>query len=502
MYNKITFYLKTNLKKPSVDFEWTDEDNRKFFNFLEDDAPVHYLRSEDNLSAIQRAFKSYFEQVGYILFEIKNKKIKLKVIQYELEPEESEDIEDIIDIIDKYGESIINGHNGRSDQILLGKELRDKIFEHVETIDNHKINKKELLKAAVREAFELKESDIVLVKKDSIFIKLCDISTRHKLPSSQINTIANRYNGIDEKELKSFIEEHFSSGGNKEFFNLAARLFVDRYLLEKNINNEEYERNVFSYVQSIITEQLISKFDKCENFFKGLSGYILRRHFIEVFENIAEAILVELSLSNSYIVDFLKYYSLDVVVLNGKKHKVQAIETENGVKWNVVSMLSIVRVYVKTNADGKLLGHAIEKKEAEIAELMVSGHSPIEYNKLNNVEKDLLISELEDCEKKLDIYYDSKSLANTKDEIDSFEKDINLIKKEIEQIKKDKEGLQTRYTSMNDINKYLLLEKDINTMKNKLKKEVKVLGQNAKAFNSIKNGLIKALVSKKKLITK
>ena len=47
---------------------------------------------------------------------------------------------------------------------------------------------------------------------------------------------------------------------------------------------------------------------------------------------------------------------------------------------------------------------------------MVDDHSPIEYNKLNNVEKDRVTAELEDCEKELEVCYDSKSLAKTEEE--------------------------------------------------------------------------------------
>lgn len=498
-YKDLSFYLKSNLKAPSIDFKWTDEDNQKLLNFLEENAPIDYLTKDINISNIRYAFKKYFERVGYIIFEFENNKIDLQVRPYKAEPSESNDADKIVNIIEKYSNEIVKDYNDKKDQILLNKKLRDEIYKYVETIDNHQTNKKELIKFSVRQAFNLKESDIILVKLESIFIKLCDISKRKKIPSEKINTIENRYNGIDEEELESFVSEHLSNGEEKEFFELAAKLFVDRYLKEKNISNSEYEKNAFSYIQAIITEQLINKFDKCENFFKGLSGYMLRRHFIEVFENIAEAILVELSLSNPYIINFLKYYSLDIIVVDGQKYKVKAIETDNGLKWQVVSMMSIVKIYVKTGNDAKFLRNSIEKIESEMLQLSKDGYSPIEFNKFNTIEKNNLIDELNNLQERLEIYNDSKMLAKTQEEKESYDKEINHIKKQIAQTTKDKKEVLSKCISLKDINKYHLLEKELRKIKSKLRKGTEIINQNIESYNSIKNSLIKALISRKKL---
>ena len=497
-YSKLSVYLKTNLRAPSVSFNWTDEDNKKFFDYIDENFPQDYLKKDKNLFEIKQAFKDYFEHVGYILFQIKHYQIRLKVFEYKIEPKESENVDAIIDIIDKYEEYIVENYRGKEDQIFIELELKDKIFDYIKTIKEENVNKKELVKYAIREAFELNDSDIVMLKKECIFIKKCDILKKNIIKSTEEKTIANRYNGIDEEELSSFNLEHFSSKEDRSFFNLAARLFVDRYLIEKNISNQDYEANVFGYVQSIITQQLIITYDRCEDFFKGLAGYVLRIHFQEVFEDIAEIILFEVAMSNKQIIEFLKYYSLDVVVVGGRKYRVPALEAENGLKWNVVSMLSIVKLYVKTNSAGKLVSNSIEKIEDEITLLCRDGLTPSEYNKKILEEKKVLTDELIKSDNILERYYDSLKFTKNESEKNTLQKEIGSLKKQMQGIREKRSKISNKSLLRSDVNKYLALEKEKDSLANVLKKEKRILGQNEEAFSSIKHALVKALISKKK----
>ena len=109
----------------------------------------------------------------------------------------------------------------------------------------HVSNKKELIEEAIQEALELKESDLIFYKNGYMFIKLVKDTNRNVLTEKDKGTIAERYNGIDEEELKEFNDEFFSEEENKNFFLMIAKEFVQVYLLEKEINNHEYEKNVF-----------------------------------------------------------------------------------------------------------------------------------------------------------------------------------------------------------------------------------------------------------------
>ena len=94
---------------------------------------------------------------------------------YKLKPKNSVILSKLVDII-LLNESLIeDNYNDKDDQFLIPKKLFAKIYDFVKNIKNEKINKKELVKYAVREAFELKESDIVIIQKEKIFIKLFEV---------------------------------------------------------------------------------------------------------------------------------------------------------------------------------------------------------------------------------------------------------------------------------------------------------------------------------------
>ena len=499
-YSKLTLYLKTNLRTPSKDFVWTKEDNQNFFNFIDENFPEDYLKQDENLLAIKLAFQKYFEPIGYILFQIKNYKIRLKVFEYKIEPKESENIGEIVNIIEKHENNIVKNYNGKKDQIFMQKWLKDEIFNFIESLKDEKVNKKELVKFAVREALKLKDNDIVMVKQESIFIKLCDVIKKREVPKDKLNTKLNRYNGIDEEELHSFNVEHFSSKEDRNFLKQIAKMFVERYFIQRKINNQEYEKYVFAYIQAIITEQLMITYDNCEDFFKGLAGYVFRIHFQEVFENIADEILVEVANSNKHILEFLKYYSLNVIVINNKKYEVPVLEAQNGLKWNVVSMLSIVKLYVKTDAMSRLVNKAIDKKEDEVTALYVNELSPIERAQKINEEKNSLTKQLIKLENTVENYYDSLKFIKDESEKDLLQQQIGTIKEDIQNIKKEKNDLLDKAVSRKDINKFISLENEIDSLSRQFKREEKILKQNEESFSSIKSALVKALMSKKKQI--
>jgi hypothetical protein len=414
-----------------------------------------------------------------------------------IEVENSLHLDEIIDIIDENEELILYDYNGKDDQILIKDELKGKIFALVKSIKDEKIDKKELIKYAVREAFELDERDIVMLKKDCIFIKFFGTINKHEVLESEKNTIAARYNGFSEDDLKAFDKEHFSSEENKDFFLYVAETFVDKYLLEKKINNQDYEKNVFAYIQFIITEELINTFDYSEEFFKGFSGYIFRIHFKEVFGEIAELILAEIANSNDYMIEFLKYYSLDVVVVDGKKYKVPVLEAENGLKWNVLSMLSIVKLYTKTKSTINLINKEIDEKEEELFSLYVGKLSPIEYNKKLIEERQNLTNKLAESERELDKYYDSLKLSKDEEEKDDLRDEIDLIKKDMQEIREKNKEVLNKVISRDVIQKFTSLDKKVEGLIRQLKQDDRVLEQNEESFSSIKNSLVKALMSKK-----
>ncbi|OHE03176.1 MAG: hypothetical protein A2513_03505 [Sulfurimonas sp. RIFOXYD12_FULL_33_39] len=426
--------------------------------------------------------------------------LRIKIFPYKIEPKDSVNLDAIINIIVENEDLIEYNYNNKDDLICLQKELSIKLIHFVNKIDNEEINKKELLKYSVREAFELNEKDIVIIKNNQIFIKLLNDDTMREVKEEEKETIAGRYNGIKEDELLSFYNNFFLKEENSEFFNIVAEQFVEIYMLEKRIDNFAYEKYVFSIIHTIITEQLTNSFDKNDNFFKGFSGYIFRMHFKEVFGYIANLILSEMISSNSYIIDFLKYYSLNIVVVEGQKYKVPEIEAENGLKWNVVSMTSVVKVYIKTKMSLDFIKDSKYQLIQSLNSLLINTVSPIEYNNNINKEIDKISQDLVHITKKLNIYTDSlNSLKNDTDKA-VLRKNVEDVKKEILILKNEKNKLTSKIIKKEIINKYNDIKKEIDSLIRQEKRDERVLEQNRESYTSIKNSLVKALTSKKTLI--
>lgn len=497
---KLKTHLKSLIEAPSIDFKWSDEHNTKLFSFLDEHLDGESISDKGTQAVVKQAFKEHFENVGYTLFKFTDTKLSLKVFPYKIEPKDSTNLDALIDIIEQNENLIEYNYNGKDDLICLQQELTFELIHFVNNITNEEINKKELLKYAIREAFELHKSDIIIIKNNQIFIKLFDNGNIREVKEEEKGTIANRYNGLDEDELRSFYNDFFLKEENKNFFYYVAEQFVDIYMLDKKINNIAYEKYAFSFIQSIITEHLTNSFDENEGFFKGFSGYVFRIHFKEVFEHIASLILSEISASNKYIIDFLKYYSLNIVVLNGQKYRVPEIEAPNGLKWSVASMMSIVKIYVKTEISLEEIKDKIEKLEDEIFELYIDGFTPIEHN--NNITK-----EIEKISKS--IISDSKRLNTLTDIFDASKNDgekevlrvnIQKLKGDVELQKNEKTRLSSKITNKSHIIKYSNIKREIDSLVRQEKRDEKILSQNRAAYLSIKNSLVKALTSKKVLI--
>jgi hypothetical protein len=383
---------------------------------------------------------------------------------------------------------------------IIPSALRNGIYELVQENSSENFDEKDLIKVAVRKALKLKESDIIVLKQEQIFIKIFNEAKRNKVSASEVNTIAGRFNGIDESELDDFYDEYFSKEESKTFFNSIVKQFVEAYFIEEKIDNNLYEKNVFGYIQELVMEQLTNEFDHCLEFLKGFSGYVFRIHFNDVFESIAEFMLNEISISNEYMIDFLKYYSLNIVIVKGEKYQVPALETEDGLRWNVISMLSIAKVYTRTRDSVSRLQKEIYVVDEQILGLFVNELSPVEYNNLYKKEKQKLSDQLRKEGRVLEDMLDSVHRAKNENIKDAIRLDIKRAKQDIRETKKSIDNLADKEIERKKIDKYVKLEREIDTMLRELKSQEKILAQNKNSFISIKKSLVKALISKKQRI--
>jgi len=368
----------------------------------------------------------------------------------------------------------------------------------IEKDKSAEIDKKDLLKLVIRQAFELSKNDVVVSKSGQIFIKTFDEKTKQEVREKDVGTVAGRYNGFSEEELEDFHKEFFADEENKNFFELISKKFFQKYFTEEPINNEIYEKYVFSYIKQIIAEQLDSMYDDDnDSFFQGFAGYIFRIHFTEVFEYIADLMLYEIAINNNYIIKFLKYYSLNILVIGGKKYKVPSLETADGLRWNVVSMLSIAKVYTKSKRNLDQFKKEINKIHKEMSQFYVEGLSPNEYNalmfeKITQFEKEIQKQKLE-----LEKNYDSLELSTDENEDRKIRREITKIKSRIETMFNQKKEIFNSMISKAKIHQYTNLQKELESLQKEYKKEKKIISQNQKAYMSMRNSLVKALTEKK-----
>lgn len=407
-------------------------------------------------------------------------------------------IKNVVDIINSNENLITCGYKNKDDLTRISKKLLDKINTSLKDMVEEK--KRETIKKGVRKALGLNRNDIVFFKNGYIFIKLFDMSKIKKITESEKGTIASRYNGLDEKELESFYKNFCSIKESNNFYHDVAKKFVDTYMLDKKVDNETYEKYVFQFIQSLINEHLVSTFDRNDIFFKGFSGYVFRIHFQEVFGYIANFILFEVSKSNKYMIEFLNYYSLDIIVNEGKKYKIPEIKAESGLKWNVVSMMSIVKIYTKAIVSIETLEAKKESLNNKISEFYVGDVSPIEHNAKITKEIENMAQEFFYCSRKQDAYYDTLQITHNENKREELKNDIKAIKSELQVLTNKKKKLTEKLVTQTDLNKYINIQKEIDSINRQQKRDEKILSQNQDAYLSIKNSLIKALISKKQLL--
>lgn len=398
-------------------------------------------------------------------------------------------INDIISLIESNDELIKYRNN---QIIIMSNGLKSAICALIEENNNEDFDEKDVIKLAVRKALELKKNDIVVIKKQHIFIKIFN-----KVSTNGYNKEERRFNGIDKQELEIFYNEHFSKESIRKFFITIVKKFVELHFEEQKIDNNMYEKNVYVYIQKIIVEELVVKFDNPIEFLKGFSGYIFRINFNSVFDSIAEYMLNEISMSNEYMVDFLKYYSLNIVIVDGVKYKVPELETDGGLKWNVISMLSIAKIYLRTRASVIKLQKEIHALEEQIVALFIGKLSPTEYNNDYIKKKQKLTDELRYKNRKLEDLLDEIHIIKNNELKEPVKKEIEVARKAIKTIKKTIEELAKKEISKSVIDKHLKLEREIESLRRGLKSQEKILNQNKKSFLSIKTSLVKALISKK-----
>lgn len=410
--------------------------------------------------------------------------------------------DDILKIIYKFKNHIIKNYNSKKDQILIEKPLVRAVLEILDDPYYDKTNKTKLIKALIKDILKLKNDDLIILKEDYIFIKIYDDSKERKVSIHDLNSEEDRYNGLSENDLEAFYNDYFTKDDIEELLNTTSKKFVKKYFIDATITNDEYERSVFKLIQKLIITRLEEEFESNTEFYIGFSGYIFRKNFIHTFELIADYLLEEVADSNKNVLEFLEYYTHDIIVKDGEKYKVPELKAQNGLKWHVISMVSILKPYVHIQNQIIELSTIIKSLNLEIASLFKKGYSPIEYNLMNRKKIEKILVNIEDNKDEIDKIYDSMHINQNSSQNTKLDRELELLKYKRENLKKEKFILEKKTIDDSIVSKYEKLVKQKENYQRDMKVKYKILKQNQESYKSIRDSLSKSLMSKKQFISK
>ena len=353
--------------------------------------------------------------------------------------------------------AIIYPYKNQMDQIAITGLIRRKINLEINSTDES-INKKELIKYAIRQAMELGKRDIIVQLKRMYLVKIFETNkitkeTQAKPKARQGEE--NRYNGYTEEEIEDSYDTIFQTTDIDSFLKPVMKIVFSQKLNFSEITNQFYEKNALKIIQQAIANELLSYLSLEEDFIVGLSGYIFRKYFYKVHELIAIELLEQIYLKNQNAEKFLSYYTGNVIVENTRKYIIPSLETKDGKQWSNSAILALSSLWMNTRSKikthkQKLLGIDEQISEAEdnyeitmikIEELnkaILVAHDQIEDLKEAFKEKSNLLSSYakkgmnfsaEENQTKNDMKMDEQKIKELRDLISKNKKQINTYEK-------------------------------------------------------------------------
>jgi hypothetical protein len=401
------------------------------------------------------------------------------------------DFSNLINLIVENEDKVDYDHNGIKDLNVIDGELYKDIIEHVKQLKDQSIDKKEYIKKAVKEAFELEDQDLIIVKKQQIVIKI--ISTIKR----DINE--RRFNGYSEDEIEDLYNEYFDKKTLDNFIKDVSNSVYKYLFIRKQVTNEFYEKNVYTIVQSYIAKELVDFEDESNEFRKGFAGYIFRVNFIKVFSHISDQILEAISFRDEYLMNWIKYYNGQVIIKHNKRYEAPAIVNPDGQKYNPSALFGTIAMWFKTIEKIKNLKKRLYDLTKQLDKLKINDLSPIEYKEELLAERREIEKDIYDANEKVKVLLDEKRLCKDVEKKYDINDEIQTLRTQIKDDKQDLEEINSQISSVDTVSTKRL-EEDKTRVQKDIEREEKALKQNKKIYNSIQSALVKALTSKRKPI--
>ena len=176
------------------------------------------------------------------------------------------------------------------------------------------------------------------------------------------------------------------------------------------------------------------------------------------------------------------------------------METEGVLRWNFISMMSIVKIYIKSKISIDTLKQEIDELEKNMREFYIQGHSPIEYQNSLDKEKDKITQRLFLNEEKVKSFMDTLKSIKSQGRKSIIRVEVTKLQEKIKTDQNEKAIILSKTVQKDIIIKYNTLNKKREIMTRQLQGERKLLNQNKTSYSTIKQVLKKALISKTVLI--
>ena len=351
LYQYVKRYLKNSLTKPTIDFEWSTLDNIKFFSHIEKRYTLKEFSKE--LSEAKEAFRDFFEPIGSIVFRYKEDgEIKVKIFPYRVKAKDSKHLKNIIKIIKENKKHIQYPYQGQNDQIAIWGKIRREINREVfHTQESIKI--KELIRYAIKIALNLDDKDIITQLKRKYIVKIFEkntILTADAEAPIKREGKQNRFNGYTAEQIEETYKEIFTNGDadiNEFLVSVMQSAFRDS-LDFNSITNKYYELNALKIIHTAIAKEIHNYISLEEDYILGITGYLMRVHFQKIHELMARKLIKSVYEKNENAKHFLLYYNGSTRLVNGKKHQVPSLTTEDGRQWNNASLIGICNLWMNT----------------------------------------------------------------------------------------------------------------------------------------------------------
>jgi len=521
IYQDVKRFLKRHLQKPSSTYVWSGRDNLVLFNFIQSRFSDEQI--DNGEMEIRQAFRDFYDPIGSLIIRFsRDAGANYKFFPYHVEPKNSSHLKNIIKIIQDNRRTIEYNYRGNDTQMALSGKIRRNInAEIAET--NEAINKKELVRYAIKKALDLGENDIVLTLKKKYIIKL--VAKREISESSyqidnnenvekEIQKVSEEEAKVDiEKsnlqELKDSYDEIFTEVDINDFLNgVMAPLFVGALNFDK-INHNYYEKNTLRLIKNKIAEELTEYISNNSEYLSRLAVYIVKNNLVSIHERIAVEIFELISQRNENAKNFLNCYTGQIFVEDGKRYMIPEITTEDGKRWNINSLISISTIWLKYRLNlTKLRVELSNVTQAyiEIAPSYDEGLLEVEnYNKKVTE----LLKTIKDVTKKIEGDTDKLKNELSGDKDNKTEVNLEHIMRDLKNIRNThmiklrdlrsvKAEVEMKFSQINQKHKELKANKK--TLESKISVLDKDLTLNSNSFNSILSSVVIALMKRKKIL--